>query len=1110
MFRNYYLLGVIRAVLLLIQGSVISHSQTNAHLQRIPNERGLSNKVIPAILQDKEGYMWFATQEGLNRYDGYQFKVYQRNPGTKNSLSSDNIFCAFRDKKGTIWLGTEGGGLTRFNPEKNVFTQYKNDPNNPKSICSNELNCIKEAPDGKLWLGSWNNGISIFDPKTGQSIQLQHDSKNTNSLANAGIWDVHFVDNQYALISLWGQGIDKVDLTTLEVTHYNFQNGSNRGPSNPISGIFHQDKSKRIWFTSWGGCLNYFNPKTETFEQYVPDELKSQNVRAWPIVEDANGKLWIGVYEHGVYEFDPDTKKFIQRSWHTEDKWSLSHNDVWSLYFDKDQNLWMGTEGGGINLLPAAKKNIQSVSTHPIHGKGISTPSVRNICEDPDGKVWIATWNGTLDCYDPILETFTNYTSPTPETNKIRCVFADKKGVIWSGSYRKGLGKLMRNGKKASKFEFESHDPSNPKSISHNYVLDIHIDNNKRFWVATAHGLNIYHPESKTFDRIYHDSTDQFSIPDNTVNVVFEDSQGDIYIGTDLGLCKFLGKGKFLTIAPKKHFASTSIYSITEDKNGILWLATKNGLISWNKKESFKLLTQKDGLPANFVKSVAYHNGNLWLGTINGISKYTIQTKTFVNYNQSDGLANYYYMPNAVFVSKNGTIYFGGSEGLDFFKASEINDNQANIPIYLTSFVVENDASEITEIDLSAKTIELNYDQNIFSLSFIGLNYDRSDKNQYAYKLEGINNRWVYSGAQRTARYSGLPPGTYTFLVKACNNDGLWTKDFLKLTIVIYPPFWETWWFRISVLIILIISIVGFFRYRIRAIRIRNQVLENTVKERTKEVVRQKEEIEEQHKEIKDSINYAKRLQNAILPPLKKVHNSFPDSFILFKPKDIVSGDFYWMEEIDGLAFIAAADCTGHGVPGAMVSVVCSNALNRSLKEFGLRDPGKILDKVTDLVIEYFSQSADAVKDGMDIALCCYDPKERTLQYAGANNPLWLIQKHTDDMTSPNHEIFNDHILIEFKANKQPIGVYADRVPFTTQDIPFHSGDRVYLFSDGMADQFGGDKGKKMKSKPLKEFLLGLNVTKMEEQEHVIFSHFEKWKSHFEQVDDICMIGIRM
>ena len=285
----------------------------------------------------------------------------------------------------------------------------------------------------------------------------------------------------------------------------------------------------------------------------------------------------------------------------------------------------------------------------------------------------------------------------------------------------------------------------------------------------------------------------------------------------------------------------------------------------------------------------------------------------------------------------------------------------------------------------------------------------------------------------------------------------------------------------------------------------------NIIQQQKTEVEQQKTAVEKAHSEITDSINYAKRLQDAILPSLDEVNKHLPNHFILFKPKDVVSGDFYWFEEVNGTAYLAAADCTGHGVPGAMVSLVCSNALNRAAKEFGITEPAKILDKTRELVIETFAKSGEEVKDGMDIALCAF--KEKKVIYSGANNPLWIVRK-TELITEEQKQerstiIQNGSSLIEYKSNKQPIGLYAGMKAFTQQEIELHSGDSLYIFTDGFADQFGGGKGKKFKYKPFKQFLIDLHTKPITDQARLIYDSFENWRGDLEQVDDVCVIGVQ-
>jgi serine phosphatase RsbU (regulator of sigma subunit) len=401
--------------------------------------------------------------------------------------------------------------------------------------------------------------------------------------------------------------------------------------------------------------------------------------------------------------------------------------------------------------------------------------------------------------------------------------------------------------------------------------------------------------------------------------------------------------------------------------------------------------------------------------------------------------------------------------------------------------------------------------------------------------LEGYDQTWS-EWSDKTVKDYSLAEGSYTFHVKAKNILDE-ESSVVSYSFEVLPPWFRTWWAYIIFVIAFLGLIALVVRLSIRRVKLQNIRLEKIVEERTEEVVAQKAEaekqrdfaeeqkhlVEEKNAEITDSINYAKRLQTAILTPIKNIQETFSKSFILYLPKDIVAGDFYWtnlakQNNRNSRSLIAAADCTGHGVPGAMVSVVCSNALDRSVKEFGLIEPGKILDKVTDLVIETFEQSEDEVKDGMDIAICSYETigDYIEVQYAGANNPLWVVRTKNEMNVNGVNAVpilanaDNTFFLFEVAATRQPVGKYAERKPFKNNVIQLEDGDTLYTFTDGYADQFGGAKGKKFMASNFKKLLIAIQQETMENQMIAIKKAFDEWKGGEEQIDDVCVIGIRL
>ena len=415
---------------------------------------------------------------------------------------------------------------------------------------------------------------------------------------------------------------------------------------------------------------------------------------------------------------------------------------------------------------------------------------------------------------------------------------------------------------------------------------------------------------------------------------------------------------------------------------------------------------------------------------------------------------------------------------------------------------------------LNVENLKNNFtsEQNDIHFKFTALDFRDNDLLDYRYKLEGWEEGWHYTDRPE-AKFNNLPEGEYTLTFQSRYMQRF-SEPFVY-TFSIKPPWYRTSWAYTTYILLLVFGIWLLLKARTRQLLKKQEVLEHKIEEATEEIREQKNMVEERNQEILDSITYAKRLQTAILPPQKLVKEWLNDSFIFYKPKDIVAGDFYWMETTKrngrSVVFYAAADCTGHGVPGAMVSVVCSNALKRAIKEFDISDPGELLDKVAELVQESFEQSEHEVKDGMDIAVCAVDLLERKVWFAGAHNSLYRITSEDTKIPEDLKVLESgNRKLVEYSANKQPVGAYEHMEPFRTIEIQLEPGDCIYLFSDGFADQFGGEKGKKYKYKPFKQLLLDIESKEMDSQKDILDTEFERWKGNLEQVDDVCIIGLRV
>ncbi|MCU0392390.1 MAG: SpoIIE family protein phosphatase, partial [Thermoflexibacter sp.] len=653
-------------------------------------------------------------------------------------------------------------------------------------------------------------------------------------------------------------------------------------------------------------------------------------------------------------------------------------------------------------------------------------------------------------------------------------------------------------------------------------------------------GLNRFDINTKKFKRFVHKKEDPNSISHNGIRSLFEDSKRNLWIGTVDGLNKMVKEGIFTTY------------------------------------------TTIDGLPSNTINAILEDKeGNLWLSTNNGISCFNSQKQTFRNYDESDGLQSNQFKSDSYFQSKDGEIYFGGVNGLNAFYPDRIKDNP-NLPaIFFTDFKLFNQSVKIGDYDSllkqhisTTKEIVLNHTQTIFSIEYVALNLTQPHKNQYAYLLEGLEKNWNYVGTQRSATYTSLDAGSYIFRVKASNNDKIWNEIGISLKITILPPWWATWWFRLMILSLIAVSAYSFYKARTNFLKKQNFKLERLVSERTQQVIERTKEIEKKSKELElanyqiqaknkellsseeelrqnmeeletsqdllreqkhtiefaftqlhkqntkvnDSIRYAQRIQNAILPHENILASSFSEYFVIFKPKDVVSGDFYWYFEVDiknemldvgnqsltsninpltSKKFLAVVDCTGHGVPGAFMSMIGNTLLNEIITVKNIFEPHLVLEYLHIGILNSLNKKDGRMQDGMDIALCCIENQENgvvNIQFSGAKRQLYY---------------FSDQVLGELQSTKASIGQSYFKGSYTSQNLTLKSGDILYMTTDGWIDAINQERTR-FGSRRLKEMLIkGANLP-LPTQKELFISILDDYEQGAEQRDDILMVGVRL
>lgn len=1029
--------------LFIISYPVIIFSQ-QYNFKNYTSKNGLADNSVNNIFQDSKGYIWYSTQGGLSRFDGKKFISFTKEDG----LIDDDVTFTTEDKNGNIWIATREG-VSRFDGIK--FTNYSEKEGLPKGT----VYCILCDKDNTIWFAVKGKGVIKYDGKKFKTLNKKDGltSNDVYSIVQDKVGNYWFVMKG---------GVSKYD--NKKITDFS---------SLPIflkKTMFCSflDSKGDVWFggvNNGAGVIKYDGISFNNF--VLPDSLQNDFIGS--ITEDNRGNMWFAT-EHGVLKYEEG--KFHLFS----EKQGLLGNYILSLTTDYEDNLWIGTLEGA--TLFNNESFVSYSNDESVKGKGINClfidVSNENYLLGTDAK-------GLTNFNSKSTNEFNKITGIKEiEKATIFSITKDERDLIWIGAAEgifviEKIGttyKLIKDYTKISKEAFRG-------------ALKIIHDSKGNTWVASSgYGLLKI---GKDKDTIF--STKKGFASDNLLSV-FEDSKSNIWIGTlDKGLIKYNGN-TFKNISEKEGFTYRAVASITEDKKGNLYFGTdKNGLIIYDGK-SFKSISILDGLCSNSVESIQWDNFEncLWVGTTKGINKISFTDNLLIDklhtYKEQEGFKGDEINMNNIAIDKNGLVWFGSKDGLYCYNRKYDKENIIPTKLHTTQirlgykFFDWKNYSDSSEIFYHLPiNLKLPYDKN--SLTFY-VNAFTTNNVNYTYKLEGYDNEWSPLTEDNKAVFTNIPSGKeYTFKVKALNSKGIWTKEEI-FSFSIKSPWWQTLWFySICVLIVLL----GVYSY----IKIRAS---------NKEIKKQKLVVEEKNREITQSIEYALRIQTAILPPNKIVKQYLENSFILYKPKDIVAGDFYWMETIDDLVLFAACDCTGHGVPGAMVSVVCHNALNRAVREFGLTNPAAILDKTAEIVIENFSKSEEDIKDGMDISLCAYNSKLKTIQWAGANNPIW---------------VFKEGELIETKADKQPIGMNEDRKPFTNHTFNLNIGDTIYLFTDGFADQFGGETGqKKLTKRRFKELLKSIQDKPLSVQGIELDKFITNYSKQVEQIDDILVIGVKI
>ncbi len=1045
---------------------VPSHAQLQtkavSNISKITNYYSKDFKANPQIfdiVQDKKGFMYFANQTGIFRYDGTEYlKIEPRDP----DKGSTEVRALEMDAEGRIYVGgystfgyliEDEVGRVKFKSLEELIPNEIKDFGFVKSI---------SFRGGKVYFQSAEY-IFIYD---GKSIELIKCPTQFSSLS---------IEDGIIYARVMDLGLYYIDMQdSLRL----FQNGTYYADKNLYSLL--NFSGKLLAVTNSKGLIHIDKDRNNHVLDILQGETFNNAIRL------GQEFMSIGTFDDGIRILDKDLN-LVEKA--TVDDGLLDGN-IQAQYVDNEGNLWLATNRG------VAKVEVNAIVKEYSKLLGINA-SIEDITRYR-GNMYISTYfglkyldrNGQIkkvkdisnDCYGiNVVEVDNDSMLLISEVSAVRKLDTDSTSsdVFKAAPYMVVSSKINKNyffvadyeGLYCIKYENGQFIPVDEIKNFSKVVYNALTLENGEIWMGTEQsGVYVLHEDyfikKDTSVRLRHLGQDEGLSSGPSYLGLIND---EIYVGTDQGLKKWNGTSFDLTdefaykFSGKDKASRTGVHRFKQAPNGSIWM------ILFDQQNNYE------------IGYAAQEKG-----------KYTWYSKDFVNYDEE--------IIHAIHHDDDGSTWLGGTSNLLRFDPSIKKDYKSPFRTHITN-ISFGPKTKFFSAEKARKSSEVDYTNNNVSFTFSATSFYDESETEYSYMLEGVDANWSPWSNTRMKEYT-LSEGNYTFKVKARNVYG-YESEVATIKFTILPPWYRTSW-AYALFIVLFVGIVWLaIVLSVRRVKRQNQRLEATIKERTAEVVSQKEEIElqkeileEKNQDIMDSIKYAKHIQDAILPEEQELKEEFSDAFILFRPKDIVSGDFYWMAKKENQVLVSAVDCTGHGVPGAFVSIVGNNGLNRAVNEFQLKKPAEILDKLTLLVEEAFKQkSSSDVKDGMDLALISYEKDKGLIQYAGANNPLYLIR---------------DGALTEIKANKQPIGAFDNRKPFTNHEIEVQKGDRIILFSDGYADQFGGDRGKKLKYKAFKNLLLENLHQPIGAYKGILNNYLQNWMGDLEQIDDVCVIGIEI
>ena len=821
---------------------VVGQEDLDARFTRLGTTEGIAHDSVYDILQDRRGFLWFATEDGLTRYDGAEAVTLRHDPFDENSLAESDINDIIEDDSGTLWIGSWGGGLDRLDPETMEIRHFRHDPERSGGLSDNRVQSLLVDSRGVLWVGTYHGGLNRFYEEAGTFDHFRAREGDPRSLPDDHVWGI-VEDDRGDLWIATGRGLCRLNPESGEFVRFR------DGPAAGLVRVVETRRDGGIWIGTQQGVFRMSGVPGN--RSWSPVE-GTESLTCTTLLEDPQGRLWIGTRKHGLLLHDPRTGAVVRFEHRVSDPSSLSHDDIRALLIDHSKNLWVGTRGGGVDKLDLKSGKFPCVR---MPGGEVFRESVWAFGVDAEDALWVGTSEGVFRFDGGSVRTFVY--NPRDETTlsyqKVRSILCDEEGGVWIGTNGGGLNLFDPD---RNSFRRYRHRPEDPDSLTSDNILVLVGSSEGTMWIGTdGGGLDRLDRATGRFTHFIHDPNDPSSLSDMTITAILETSTGALWVGTSEGGVNFrVPGGKTFRHYRKRgdgktELTSDSILSLHESRDGTIWIGTHAGLNYFDpRSDTFGVLCRRDGLPSNVIYGILEDDeGMLWLTTNQGLARFDPGTRKCKTYGTDDGLQSLGFNEGAAFRAHDGTMYVGGINGFNSFRPDLVRDNPYPPTVVVTGLTIIDRKRGFEKMPWALDEVKLNWSDSGITFSFAALEFTAPRKNRFQYRMEGFDRQWIDAGTRRHATYTNLDPGSYIFRVRASNNDGLWSPEGATVRVIVEPAMWQTWWFRGLVGLVALITLVVFYRIRTQTIRSRNAelvLLAERRKEAEDKVRRYAEELE--------------------------------------------------------------------------------------------------------------------------------------------------------------------------------------------------------------------------------------------------------------------------